>query len=341
MTLRHDAMALQWYAQETHQDPLQCLRCSPLVTPTRAQVRAIRRARGDAKIPLQAEPRALEKRYQRKLRARMKEVDKLLMSALKAPLAKLAAEVEKQKQKEIDAKKDGRSRRQDTVASELRNVLQVITRIKVAVDGSPFDVAAIEALGESIDRFTSGAIDRQLQTVAGIDVTIAAAEATAELALLSDWVTVNVNLAESLSARYFDEITNLVQSSVVEGTSTRTLSKQLQERFDVSQSRANLIARDQVGTLNAEITKQRQTSLGIEEYIWTTVGDDRVRPEHVALDGTTQRWDTPVPGEGFPGSPIACRCAPTPILNRNDAAMLRMLIRSMRWQARKGRRYAA
>jgi hypothetical protein len=41
-----------------------------------------------------------------------------------------------------------------------------------------------------------------------------------------------------------------------------------------------------------------------EKYIWVTVGDDKVRPEHKELDGQKRSWyDYPRPGEE-----IGCRC---------------------------------
>lgn len=41
-----------------------------------------------------------------------------------------------------------------------------------------------------------------------------------------------------------------------------------------------------------------------EKYVWVTDGDDKVRPEHEALDGEVRTWyDTPHPGEEY-----GCRC---------------------------------
>lgn len=41
-----------------------------------------------------------------------------------------------------------------------------------------------------------------------------------------------------------------------------------------------------------------------EKYVWVTAGDDKVRPEHEALDGEVRTWyDTPHPGEEY-----GCRC---------------------------------
>ena len=36
------------------------------------------------------------------------------------------------------------------------------------------------------------------------------------------------------------------------------------------------------------------------QYIWHTVGDDKVRPEHAARDGTIFSWTNPPEG-GHPG----------------------------------------
>lgn len=41
-----------------------------------------------------------------------------------------------------------------------------------------------------------------------------------------------------------------------------------------------------------------------EKYVWVISGDDKVRPEHEALDGTVRSWyDSPRPGEEY-----GCRC---------------------------------
>lgn len=95
-----------------------------------------------------------------------------------------------------------------------------------------------------------------------------------------------------------------------------TLAKEIQRQCeDVSDSRAELIARDQILTLNAQITRQRQLDVGIKQFVWTTSQDERVRPEHEALEGRTFDWDDPdTDGEGVPGEAPLCRCTAYPIL---------------------------
>jgi SPP1 gp7 family putative phage head morphogenesis protein len=110
------------------------------------------------------------------------------------------------------------------------------------------------------------------------------------------------------------------------------LRAQLQDEFQVSKSRADLIARDQVLKLNSQITRTRQTSAGIKRYTWTTSGDERVRGnpnglypdsdrDHWSLDGRTFSWDAPPvvnPKTGetaHPGEDFQCRCVATPVLD--------------------------
>jgi SPP1 gp7 family putative phage head morphogenesis protein len=88
---------------------------------------------------------------------------------------------------------------------------------------------------------------------------------------------------------------------------------ELEQRYDVSQSRAALISRDQTNKFNGELNKARQTSLGIDGYTWRTSEDERVRPSHQAINGNHYAWEgEPAPPEGHPGHPIQCRCQAEP-----------------------------
>ena len=87
-------------------------------------------------------------------------------------------------------------------------------------------------------------------------------------------------LITSVENQYFDRLENIVSDAVQNGTLTPQVTKQIQELTGVSKRRAQLIAVDQIGKLNGQLTKYRQTMAGIQEYIWRTAGDNRVRPAH-------------------------------------------------------------
>ena len=97
------------------------------------------------------------------------------------------------------------------------------------------------------------------------------------------------------------------------------LRKQIQADFDVTKSKADLLARDQVLKLNGQLTQLRQQNAGISEYDWSTSGDERVREIHGDLDGTRQSWDSPpiVSEDGrreHPGGDYQCRCVAIPVI---------------------------
>jgi len=98
-----------------------------------------------------------------------------------------------------------------------------------------------------------------------------------------------------------------------------SLTKDIKERFGIATRHAELIARDQTLKLNAAITRQRMVNAGITTYVWTTAGDERVRPLHDNLDGETFDFDDPpvTNDDGDtnnPGEDYQCRCVAYPIV---------------------------
>ncbi len=122
------------------------------------------------------------------------------------------------------------------------------------------------------------------------------------------WAEQNANVIQGLERKTLDDIAREVVGAVVKGETNQTLSRRLQARFGLAKRRAALIARDQVGSLNGQITQDRQRALGVTHYVWATSDDERVRPSHNDLDGNLIAWDTPDPQEGHPGDAINCRC---------------------------------
>lgn len=58
------------------------------------------------------------------------------------------------------------------------------------------------------------------------------------------------------------------------------------------------------------INEIRQRDLGIEQYVWLTVGDERVRAAHSERGGSVYRWDS---GDEKPGEATNCRCSTRPV----------------------------
>lgn len=153
---------------------------------------------------------------------------------------------------------------------------------------------------------------REMERALGVDVgtllndPVAGAEVRKRV---DESVGLITSLDDEMKARLARDIWN----GIALGEDRGSLRKLIYESRSVPMSRARLIARDQTAKMYSNLSRIRQEDVGITEYIWRTVGDGAVRPEHEALDGTTQRWDAP-PSVGHPGEDIQCRCIADPVI---------------------------
>lgn len=124
----------------------------------------------------------------------------------------------------------------------------------------------------------------------------------------------NVSLIKSIPEEYFKNIESIVFSGTTQGRSSQSMIKAISKQNNTAAKRAKLIARDQSSKLNSALNQQRQQNLGVEEYIWRTAGDGRVRDNHANKNGKIFRWDSPPEDTGHPGQDIQCRCVAQPII---------------------------
>lgn len=140
------------------------------------------------------------------------------------------------------------------------------------------------------------------------------------------WLFDNVQRIKLLPERHFDEIRLAVKEGIDRGARVEELRAKFTalyqgEGTDPGKAIANAerLARDQVLTLHADMTRARHEELGIEEYIWRTMGDARVRDRHEDREGVRFRYDQPPKG-GHPGTEVQCRCFAEPVIpGVNDA----------------------
>ena len=141
--------------------------------------------------------------------------------------------------------------------------------------------------------------------------------------LQKNWVSQNTKLIKTIPTQYLGKVEQAVRAGVLNGTSSREIAKQVKDIYGVTDRRAKIISRDQIGKANAELTQYRQEDLGVKKYRWVTAHDERVRgnpsghypnaiPSHYARDGKEFEWDNP-PSGGHPGMAILCRCYADPV----------------------------
>lgn len=83
---------------------------------------------------------------------------------------------------------------------------------------------------------------------------------------------------------------------------------------------AELVAFNELATLQSEIVQSRQTAAGIEKFRWIWGPGPRggARLKHLAIDGQIFTWAIGAPVEGdFPGRAINCGCRAEAVVERN------------------------
>jgi SPP1 gp7 family putative phage head morphogenesis protein len=134
-------------------------------------------------------------------------------------------------------------------------------------------------------------------------------------------VDTNVNLIKSIPTKHFQRLEKMLNAGLSSGLRPEAMAKQIQVLTGISKRRAKFIARDQTAKMLSQFNGNRQQELGIKQYIWQTADDERVRPEHAALNGKLCSWNKP-PLHGLnPGEDYNCRCIATPVFNVGGATV--------------------
>lgn len=129
----------------------------------------------------------------------------------------------------------------------------------------------------------------------------------------------NITLMESAAVSYADQTREVLDDPDNYGLRAEELEDLLEERGVASESRAELIARDQTLKLNGQLNQDRQRAAGVGSYTWSGSLDVREREMHRALEGQEFSWDAPPvtneDGEhNHPGEDIQCRCVAIPVI---------------------------
>lgn len=175
-------------------------------------------------------------------------------------------------------------------------------------------------VGVTVGKVAERTVNHSQSEFRRLGITLRGAEPRLER-LLGGWRAENVDKITSLIGRELDTIERMLRDA--EGRRVESLARDIENRFDVTQSKAELLARDQTLKLNGQINQFRQVAAGIDSYVWTTSGDERVREMHADLDGETFRWDDPpiTNDDGdtnHPGGDYQCRCSSYPVLPELD-----------------------
>jgi len=254
------------------------------------------------RLPRAAEPVAIQRKYFKRLRERvLADALKMVRERLVPKLEQFAAEASRIA---ITDAKD-----------ELGDVIDEIS-------GDYFDKwtrrefgKVVRSVGDDVAKFEAAQLNKQLSAALGeqLAVDIVGHEPWLQKAV-DEFTRENVALIRTIPEQFFSDLEKHLSREIADGTRWEELAQVIEDRYGVAESRADLIARDQVGKFNGDLARVRQQDLGIDKFVWRTMGDERVREDHQERNGKTYEWADPPDGE-TPGEPIMCRCWAEPVIS--------------------------
>lgn len=175
--------------------------------------------------------------------------------------------------------------------------------------------AIAQRVGSEVVAAQDGNINKAVSRALGVDFIVPGSQLDE---LIDDWVVQNTALIKDLQENYLLKVQNTLSQGFRQGLTNAEIAKQINAATGVGLRRAKNIARNEVGNLNAAVTKQRDEELGIDEFEWLAVMDVRTRgnpngnspdyrPSHWNRNGKVYTWKDGAPGgDTYPGTAINC-----------------------------------
>lgn len=267
------------------------------------------------RAPVIHDPRGLASSYRGELLGYVRALHKEVQETLIAALPMLATERDAMR---LDA--------WDETVTRLIDGLTVFGRRR----GDDV-IRGLNRRAEDVSSWNRAQLNRAIRSVIGVDL-FGGADAESLQISLRSWARENASLITNITEKTMTDIDGITQRAMRSGSNPRDIAREIQRTMKTTEARAKLIARDQISKLNGDLTKQRNEALGIERYIWSTSGDERVRDSHRVMNGKLCRWDdesvysddggktwqsrSSIGGYvGHPSDDYQCRCVSSPDLS--------------------------
>jgi SPP1 gp7 family putative phage head morphogenesis protein len=173
---------------------------------------------------------------------------------------------------------------------------------------------AAESVAGQVADFQKKLLGKQSAAAFGVDITPLLTDPK-KAAQIDAFVHENVSLIKTLGTNTLGELEKLITRGFADGKRASELGAEIEKRWGIAQRHARLIARDQIGKLNGQITRSRHEELGVAQFRWLTMKDPKVRPRHQPMEGKTFAYK----GEGappfYPGQEVCCRCLEEPLFD--------------------------
>lgn len=258
-------------------------------------------------------PQQAERELQRVTNSYIRLLNQLLKEHL--PEIRDAARVEREA-----------NRRHDDTSDLIAKVTAVFNKMAVELEQAMADFGLygkIEAMAKLTRKLSIREWKKAVKATLGIDLMDDYYTGELYRELMERWVNENVSLIKTIPQDSLGKMRQIVLEGYKKGETTTAIVKKIQKAYSVDRRHAQLLARDQIAKLNSNIAQKQQRDAGVEEYIWSTSGDSRVREDHARLNNKRFRWDDPpvvdrkTGRRAHPGEDYQCRCVPIAVFDRN------------------------
>lgn len=201
--------------------------------------------------------------------------------------------------------------RKDAPTDDVKTILEQI-QLELGVefsDQEKEDVALM--IARSVSAINKSNFLGNMKEVANIDLLLAEPYLDNALAMFA---VQNADLISSVTDQLLDKVSNRIYDAFRNGDRAESIEQDIGSILDVSDSKASFIARDQIGKLNGQLDRLRQTEVGVSKYIWRGMDDERERESHRENNDQVFSWDDPPVETGHPGEDYNCRCYAEPVL---------------------------
>lgn len=246
-------------------------------------------------------PLTQEREYQKELTKPFRAANNRIIKKVKQSY--LA--IKNQAERELGLKNDSYDQRVDDLIRSLSVIVEESIPNKTINQ-----LATKRAL--SIEKQNRNVLAKQVKRVTGLE--FATGNEKWLKPKVKEFTKKNASLISNVKETHLKRIESTVRKGVSNGYNLKRVTEDVRKAANISENRAKLIARDQISSLNSELTMVRQRNAGISSYTWSTSLDERVRDEHAKLEGRTFSWKSP-PSVGHPGEDINCRCVAIPVID--------------------------
>lgn len=264
-------------------------------------------------------PESAEREYKRIANGYMK----LLDEAIKKHLPKIIAECKKERRK--DSRFDDDRDLQNKVRQEIQKASEELEQ-KIASFGLDNFIRKVATLTQAT---SLREWKRVVKQTLGIDVFDDYYKGDFYEEALKRWIDENILKIKSLPQDTLGSMREIILKGFAQGETITSITKTLREEYNLSKSKAKMLARDQLSTLHSQLNKMQQTDAGCTHYRWSTSKDSRVRDCHRTFHNKIFSWDDPPEiwyetkkkGKVYtgrrchPGEDFCCRCIAIPVFD--------------------------